>query len=192
MKNNGGRIVVTPSTAGLCGAYGQANYAASKMGVQGLVRTIAWEGRQYGIQANIVAPSASDHRYAANPTFSADNPAYANWPAELAIPAGVFSSPHRNSSARVTPIVPRLLHESCPVTGETYAANGGVYHRFAMIATDGTVLPGDPTAEDGAAHRDDIHGAGRLPGELDNDVIVRGIKTYADKFKHLEAERFTR
>ncbi|MGH8940232.1 MAG: SDR family NAD(P)-dependent oxidoreductase, partial [Actinomycetes bacterium] len=64
MKDNGGRIVVMTSSAGLCGVYGQANYAASKIGVLGLVRTIAWEGGQYGIHANIVAPSASDHRYA--------------------------------------------------------------------------------------------------------------------------------
>jgi NAD(P)-dependent dehydrogenase (short-subunit alcohol dehydrogenase family) len=180
MKNNGGRIVVMTSTAGLCGAYGQANYAASKTGLLGLVRSIAWEGRHHGIKANLVAPSASDHRYAANPAFSAHNPAHANRPPELSITADAVGGRCLTIPAQVTPVVLRLLHESCPVTGETYASTGGLYHRFATVATDGPVLPGRPATEDVAVHWDEIHG-GRLPGELDTEVVVWGLMAHANR-----------
>ena len=63
MKDNGGgRILTVTSASGLAGASGQAVYAATKMGVVGLTRSIAWEGMRYGIKANAIAPAAFDSR----------------------------------------------------------------------------------------------------------------------------------
>ncbi len=50
-----GRIVNLSSIAAL-GAYGEANYAAAKAGIQGLTRTIAIEMGRFGVTANVVAP----------------------------------------------------------------------------------------------------------------------------------------
>ena len=54
-----GRIVMTTSSSGLWGNFGQANYAAAKMALVGLMQTLAIEGEKYGIKANCLAPTAA-------------------------------------------------------------------------------------------------------------------------------------
>ena len=54
----GGRIVVTSSTSGLLGNFGQTNYGAAKAGIAGFARCLYLEGARYGITVNILAPTA--------------------------------------------------------------------------------------------------------------------------------------
>jgi NAD(P)-dependent dehydrogenase (short-subunit alcohol dehydrogenase family) len=54
-----GRIVMTTSSSGLYGNFGQANYAAAKMALVGFMQTLAIEGEKYGIRVNCLAPSAA-------------------------------------------------------------------------------------------------------------------------------------
>jgi NAD(P)-dependent dehydrogenase (short-subunit alcohol dehydrogenase family) len=53
-----GRIVMTTSSSGLYGNFGQANYGAAKMGVAGLMNTLCIEGEKYGIKVNCLSPTA--------------------------------------------------------------------------------------------------------------------------------------
>ncbi len=53
-----GRIVMTTSSSGLYGNFGQANYGAAKMALAGLMQTLAIEGGKYGIRVNCLAPTA--------------------------------------------------------------------------------------------------------------------------------------
>ncbi|HTK54969.1 MAG TPA: SDR family NAD(P)-dependent oxidoreductase [Gemmatimonadaceae bacterium] len=54
-----GRIVMTTSSSGLYGNFGQANYGAAKMALVGLMQTLAIEGQKYDIRVNCLAPSAA-------------------------------------------------------------------------------------------------------------------------------------
>ncbi len=52
-----GRIVMTTSCSGLYGNFGQANYAAAKMGLVGLMQTLGIEGAKHDIRVNCLAPT---------------------------------------------------------------------------------------------------------------------------------------
>jgi NAD(P)-dependent dehydrogenase (short-subunit alcohol dehydrogenase family) len=56
---NRGRILMTTSTSGLYGNFGQANYGAAKMGVIGLMNTLVIEGAKNNIRVNCIAPTAA-------------------------------------------------------------------------------------------------------------------------------------
>jgi NAD(P)-dependent dehydrogenase (short-subunit alcohol dehydrogenase family) len=59
MKENGyGRIVMTSSSSGIYGNFGQSNYGAAKMGVVGLMNVLHLEGRKYDIRVNTLSPTA--------------------------------------------------------------------------------------------------------------------------------------
>ncbi len=56
---NYGRIVMTTSSSGLYGNFGQANYGAAKMALAGLMQTLSIEGEKHGIRVNCLAPTAA-------------------------------------------------------------------------------------------------------------------------------------
>ena len=57
-QGEGGSIVVTSSTSGLLGNFGQTNYGAAKAGIAGFARCLFQEGLKYGIRVNTLVPTA--------------------------------------------------------------------------------------------------------------------------------------
>ncbi|MFP4517908.1 MAG: SDR family NAD(P)-dependent oxidoreductase [Oceanicaulis sp.] len=57
-ENTYGRIVMTSSSSGIYGNFGQSNYGAAKMGVVGLMNVLHLEGRKYDIRVNTLSPTA--------------------------------------------------------------------------------------------------------------------------------------
>ncbi len=57
-QENGGSIVMTSSTSGLLGNFGQTNYGAAKAGIAGFARCLFQEGLKYNVRVNVLAPAA--------------------------------------------------------------------------------------------------------------------------------------
>jgi NAD(P)-dependent dehydrogenase (short-subunit alcohol dehydrogenase family) len=134
MRQQGyGRIVVTTSAAGLFGNFGQANYAAAKMGVIGLAKALAQEGAKRNVKANVIAPGAITRM--SGDVLASDAPAM---PPELVAPAVAY-----------------LCHESCMLNGEVLSAFAGRVAR-AFIAETVGYFNETLTVEDVATNLDTI------------------------------------
>jgi len=127
---NGGRILFTASASGLFGNFGQSNYAAAKMGVVGLARTLALEGEKYGIFTNVISPFAATRL-----TAGAD----ADDDAVLA-------------PAHVAPTAVVLCHPSTVSNGEIFQVGGGWTSRVVIGMTEGHMLQHPGSAEELVQH----------------------------------------
>lgn len=126
MREQGyGRVVNTSSNSGLLGNFGQANYGAAKMGLVGLTRVLANEGRKHNVRVNAIAPVAKTRMTE-----------------DLLGPLGDALDP-----ALVTPLVCWLASENCDTTGEVFSAAGGIISRYFVGLTPGWYKP-DLTVED--------------------------------------------
>ncbi len=148
----GGRIVSVTSASGFLGAQAQANYGAAKSGLLGLTRSLALEGADHGIKANLLAPGALGTRMHTammeEQTFHAEASAALTKSPE----AMAFLSPDK-----VSPMVTVLSHPTVPVTGQVLGAWGGMFHRFGITLNAGWTNPDGPTtAEDIVANWDRI------------------------------------
>ncbi len=156
MRGKGyGRIVSTSSNSGILGNFGQANYGAAKMGLVGLTRVLAIEGRKNNIKANAIAPVA-----------------LTRMTEEMFGAAGDALDP-----ALVSPLVAYLSSDACEPTGEIFSAAGGIISRFFIGLTPGYYNP-NLTAEDVAEHLSIIRDeTGYIVPEDSSGEISKIVKT---------------
>ena len=130
-----GRILMTSSSSGLFGNFGQANYGAAKLGLAGLAKTLHLEGAKYNIRVNSLAPTAATRMTEdifPPELFTAFNP-------ENVVPAALF-----------------LVSEDAP-SNAIVGAGGGVVQACYVTLTPGVALPeGARTVEGVAANWDRI------------------------------------
>jgi NAD(P)-dependent dehydrogenase (short-subunit alcohol dehydrogenase family) len=134
-EQNYGRVVVTSSSSGLYGNFGQTNYGAAKLGVVGLMNTLRAEGAKYDIRVNALAPVALTRM------------------TEDIMPeeAKGLLNPEE-----VTPGVLFLVSKDAP-NGVVLAAGAGGFASTRIYETDGIWLPpGERTPENIAARFDEI------------------------------------
>ena len=130
-EKNWGRVVLTSSTSGIFGNFGQANYGAAKMGMLGLMNVLAIEGAAHNVRVNCLAPSAATRMTAGVPgsAIDMDNP------------------PAAMSPALVTPAVLYLCGEDAP-SAHTIHAAGGRFSRSQTFTNEGVSLGAEAVYED--------------------------------------------
>jgi NAD(P)-dependent dehydrogenase (short-subunit alcohol dehydrogenase family) len=133
-EQNYGRILMTSSSTGLFGNFGQANYGAAKLGAAGFARTLHLEGAKYGIRVNSLAPTAATR-------MTEDI-----FPPEM---LGTFNPEN------VVPAALFLVSEDAP-SNMIVGAGGGVVQASYITLTPGYALPAGGTVEDVAANWDKV------------------------------------
>jgi NAD(P)-dependent dehydrogenase (short-subunit alcohol dehydrogenase family) len=128
-ERNYGRIVLTTSSSGLYGNFGQANYGAAKTGMVGLMNVLAEEGRKNDIRVNIISPTAATRMTE-----------------ELLSPQAL----ELMKPESITPAVEYMLSEDAP-TRTIMGAGAGSFAVIRIIESEGINLPQSEWTPDAVA-----------------------------------------
>lgn len=130
-----GRIVMTTSSSGMYGNFGQSNYGAAKMGVIGLMNVLKLEGQKAGVHVNTIAPTAGTRMTE-----------------DLGFPQEAFDA---LKPELVSPAVLYLASEDAP-TGTIIEAGAGYYAKVAIVEGKGAKLGPNATVDDVVDNIDQI------------------------------------
>jgi NAD(P)-dependent dehydrogenase (short-subunit alcohol dehydrogenase family) len=128
-ERNYGRIVLTTSSSGLYGNFGQANYGAAKAGMVGLMNVLAEEGRKNNIRVNTISPTAATRM------------------TEELLPPQALALMKPEA---ITPAVEYLLSEDAP-TRTVMGAGAGSFAVIKVMETEGINLPPSQWTPDAVA-----------------------------------------
>ena len=126
-----GRIVMTTSSSGLYGNFGQSNYGAAKMALVGLMQTLALEGEKHGIRVNCLAPTAATRM------------------TEGLLPEAALAQLRPEA---VTPALLHLVGDDAP-TRAIVCAGAGSFERAYVTLTRGVHIGMGPDAPERVAER---------------------------------------
>lgn len=158
---NYGRIVLTTSSSGLYGNFGQANYGAAKTGMVGLMNVLAEEGRKTDIRVNIVSPTAATRM------------------TEELLPAEALKLMKPEA---ITPAVEYMLSENAP-TKTIMGAGAGSFAVIRLLESEGVNFPEDQwTADTIAANFKDI-------SDMSNARALEGAFHQTQKYVEQAAKR---
>jgi NAD(P)-dependent dehydrogenase (short-subunit alcohol dehydrogenase family)/acyl dehydratase/putative sterol carrier protein len=166
-ENRYGRIIFTTSASGLYGNFGQANYAAAKMGLVGFMNTLKLEGEKHNIKVNTVAPVAATRL------------------TEDILPPDLKE---KLKPEFVAPLVLYLCSEQCPVTGAIYNAGMGYFNRVVVRTGPGSVVGNGieaPSPDEVAASMDKIRS---LEGAAEYPNATAAFSPMLDAFKPKKQE----
>ncbi len=124
---NFGRIVVTTSSSGLYGNFGQTNYGAAKLGIVGFMNTLKLEGQKNNIHVNAISPVAATRM------------------TENLMPPEMIA---RLAPEAVTPGVMFLCSDEAP-TGVILTAGAGAFAMARIVETEGVYLKGADLSAEG-------------------------------------------
>ncbi len=128
-EQNYGRILMTASSTGLYGNFGQANYGAAKLGLAGLTKTLYLEGAKYNVRCNSLAPIAATRM--TEDIFPPE--AFKMFGPENVVPAALF-----------------LVSEDAP-SNVIMGAGAGYFNTAHVTMTQGIVLTGEDNSPEGVA-----------------------------------------
>lgn len=140
-----GRIVVTSSSSGLYGNFGQTNYGTAKMGVVGMMNSLAHEGAKYNIRINALAPTAATRM------------------TEGLLPAKALEL---LTPEAVTPAVLFLVSENAP-TRTILDAGAGAFAVTRLVESPSFWLPPDEQTPEGIAQHWE-----QIASEADGEVLA--------------------
>lgn len=126
-----GRILMTTSSTGLYGNFGQANYGAAKLGLVGLMKTLALEGMKYNVKVNTIAPLAATRM------------------TEDLLPPALLE---RMGPETVSPAALYLVSEEAP-TSMVLNAGGGGFEAAHVTLTRGIHVPAEAMTPETVAER---------------------------------------
>jgi NAD(P)-dependent dehydrogenase (short-subunit alcohol dehydrogenase family) len=160
---NYGRIVLTTSSSGLYGNFGQANYGAAKTGMVGLMNVLAEEGRKTDIRVNIVSPTAATRM------------------TEELLPAEALKLMKPEA---ITPAVEYMLSENAP-TKTIMGAGAGSFAVIKILESEGKNLAEDQwTADTVAANFAEI-------SDMSNARVLDGAFHQTQKYVEQAAKRLS-
>jgi NAD(P)-dependent dehydrogenase (short-subunit alcohol dehydrogenase family) len=128
-EQNYGRILMTASSTGLYGNFGQTNYGAAKLGLAGFTKSLYLEGAKYNVKCNTIAPIAATRM------------------TEDILPPAAFAM---FDPVNVVPAALFLVSDDAPAN-VIMGAGAGFFHTAHVTMTQGALLSGDDLSPEGVA-----------------------------------------